>query len=207
MGTGAAALLVLTLATIAVVRRLDAAGAFGWEDGMATWLVEATPVSFSTAIWLDAAGNGVVLWLAVLAFAGLAAWTGHALRALTLLVGFTLAYAPFVAGWMLWPRVRPDRVAEGIASPGGLHAFPSGHAVQATVAFGLLAHLWARAARRTGERILAWGIALAGVLVVSFARLRLGAHWPTDVIAAWILGGAWLAMLIVALERGERAAE
>ena len=110
-------------------------GAFRGDSALSSWIYRIT---FNTAMWMDAAGNGLVLWLGVLAFAALAAWLGHALRALTLLVGFTAAYVPFVTGWLLWERTRPMEVAAGIASPGGLHSFPSGHVVQAVFVYGLL---------------------------------------------------------------------
>ncbi|HEX2081169.1 MAG TPA: phosphatase PAP2 family protein [Longimicrobium sp.] len=200
---GLAAVFALTLAMVALGERLEAAGALAWERQVLRAFVDAAPVTFNTAMWMDAAGNGLVLWLGVLTFAALAAWHGYALRALTLLVGFTAAYLPFVAGWLLWERTRPMEVAAGIASPGGLHSFPSGHVVQAAVAFGILAHLWASAAPRRAEAVLAWTIASAGVAAVVVARLRLGAHWPTDVAGGAILGAAWLAVLVVALRRAE----
>ncbi len=203
LAAGLAAVWALTLAFVIVGKRLQAAGALEWERDALRGFVDATPVTFNTAIWLDAAGNGLVLWLGVLTFAALASWQGLALRALTLLVGFTAAYVPFVTGWLLWKRVRPVEVEGGIATPGGLHSFPSGHVVQAVVAFGILAHLWASTTRRRGEALLAWLIAAAGVAVVVIARLRLGAHWPTDVAAGAILGVAWLAVLVLALRRAE----
>ena len=48
------------------------------------------------------------------------------------------------------------------------------------------------------------GIALCVVLAVAwaaamgFSRIFLGHHWLTDVIFAWFLGLAWLALLITA---------
>jgi membrane-associated phospholipid phosphatase len=48
------------------------------------------------------------------------------------------------------------------------------------------------------------GIALCVVLAVAwaaamgFSRVFLGHHWLTDVIFAWLLGLAWLAVLITA---------
>lgn len=198
-----AAVLALTIALVMIGQRLESKGALEWEGRALRRFVADAPVTFNTAIWMDAAGNGLVLWLGVLTFAALAAWQGLALRALTLLVGFTAAYVPFVAGWLLWRRARPMEVEGGIATPGALASFPSGHVVQAVVAFGILAHLWASRTQSRGEAALAWFIAAAGVAAVVVARLRLGAHWPTDIAAAAILGGAWTAVLIIALRRAE----
>jgi membrane-associated phospholipid phosphatase len=200
---GMMAVVLLTLALVAIGTRLEARGALAWERAALRDFVAVAPVTFNTAIWMDAAGNGLVLWLGILTFAALAAWNGLALRALTLLVGFTAAYVPFLAGWLLWRRDRPVEVAAGIATPGALHSFPSGHVVQAVVAFGTLAYLWASASRSRAEALLAWLIAVAGVGAVVVARLRLGAHWPTDIAGGALLGAAWLAVLLIALRRAE----
>ncbi|HYR06471.1 MAG TPA: phosphatase PAP2 family protein [Longimicrobium sp.] len=203
LAVGLAAVWVLTLAMVWMGARLETTPVLDWEEPALRRFVAAAPVTFNTAIWMDAAGNGLVLWLGVLTFAALSAWQGLALRALTLLVGFTAAYVPFVTGWLLWRRARPLVVEGGIATPGALSSFPSGHVVQAVVAFGILAHLWASTTRSRGEALLAWSIAAAGVAAVVIARLRLGAHWPTDILAGAVLGAAWLAVLVVALRRAE----
>lgn len=203
LSVGMAAVWLLTIAMVFAGQRLEATTALDWEEPALRRFVDAAPVTFNTAIWMDAAGNGLVLWLGILTFAALAAWQGLALRALTLLVGFTAAYVPFVTGWLLWRRARPLLVEDGIATPGSLSSFPSGHVVQAVVAFGILAYLWASTTRSRGEGLLAWLIALAGVGAVVVARLRLGAHWPTDILAGAVLGAAWLAVLVVALRRAE----
>jgi membrane-associated phospholipid phosphatase len=205
LAAGLAAVFVLTVALVVIGQRMEMSGALDWEEPALRGFVEDAPVTFNTAIWMDAAGNGLVLWLGILTFAALASWHGLALRALTLLVGFTAAYVPFVTGWLLWKRARPLVVEGGIATPGALSSFPSGHVVQAVVALGILAYLWASTTRSRGEALLAWFIAAAGVAAVVVARLRLGAHWPTDILAGAILGATWLAVLVVALHRAEAA--
>ncbi|MFE6774988.1 phosphatase PAP2 family protein [Streptomyces sp. NPDC057702] len=67
-------------------------------------------------------------------------------------------------------------------------AFPSGHALTATLACGLL--LWLLAAHRVRRRWLALATtsAVVSVLGVGFTRLYLGVHWATDVLAGWLIG-------------------
>jgi undecaprenyl-diphosphatase len=69
--------------------------------------------------------------------------------------------------------------------------------------FGLLAYLWLERSGSRIERIAAVLLLLALAAVVGAARLRLGAHWPSDVIAGGVIGVAWWIVLVVALRRGE----
>ncbi len=73
-------------------------------------------------------------------------------------------------------------------------SFPSGHATQSLatfVALALVGALWLPRARRPG-RVLALVLAAA----VGCSRVYLGVHWATDVAAGWLIGGAWVAIVI-----------
>ncbi|MFK4226401.1 phosphatase PAP2 family protein [Streptomyces sp. NPDC019890] len=80
-------------------------------------------------------------------------------------------------------------------------AFPSGHAVTATVTCGLL--LWLL--RRYGAEKWLWRLSVAAAAVsvagVGFTRLYLGVHWPSDVLGGWLIGACWVALSIAAYER------
>jgi undecaprenyl-diphosphatase len=83
-------------------------------------------------------------------------------------------------------------------------AFPSGHAMTATVVSGVL--LWllhhygaGRALRRT-----ALALAVISVTGVGLTRIWLGVHWPSDVVGGWLLG-ALTVVLAVAAHRRLRA--
>lgn len=183
------------------VRGLSRAGALAWEaDALRAW--ERAGPSFSAAIFMDALGNAILLVPLLMSVAAAAVWGGRPLRALTVLASFFLADVVVGLGWLAWDRARPDLIEGGIAAP-GLHSFPSGHMAQAAATYGILVYLWMTTTRAAGERVFAVLCWLAPVACVAAARLRLGAHWPTDIVAGTALGLAWLAVLIVALRRAE----
>ncbi|MFI0980492.1 phosphatase PAP2 family protein [Streptomyces sp. NPDC021093] len=69
-------------------------------------------------------------------------------------------------------------------------AFPSGHAMTATVTFGLLLWLlwWYGAPRAARVALLVVGV--VSVVGVGLTRLYLGVHWFSDVLGGWLLGVA-----------------
>lgn len=67
-------------------------------------------------------------------------------------------------------------------------SFPSAHAANSMIAFGAMALMFARPARR-GPALIA---AVCGSLIVGASRTLLGVHYPSDVVAGWAVGAAWL---------------
>lgn len=72
-------------------------------------------------------------------------------------------------------------------------AFPSGHAMGATLLYGLLALIALRFVRQTSARAAIVMGAVLLIALVGFTRIYLGAHFLTDVLAAFAIGSAWLA--------------
>ncbi|MFE6224006.1 phosphatase PAP2 family protein [Streptomyces sp. NPDC057854] len=81
-------------------------------------------------------------------------------------------------------------------------AFPSGHAMTATVVCGLLLWVVAVVGREPwrGWGTLA-GLAVVSVLGVGWTRIYLGVHWPSDVVAGWLLGWCCVAVAVLAYRR------
>jgi membrane-associated phospholipid phosphatase len=106
--------------------------------------------------------------------------------------GMRLGMAVLFSAWLnlslkeLWRQPRPYDLepALGLARE-KTFGLPSGHAQGSVVFWGVLGS-WLRSP---------WGIAVAVLLplLISFSRVYLGVHFPTDLFAGWLLGGAVLA--------------
>ncbi|MEP7040829.1 MAG: phosphatase PAP2 family protein [Chloroflexota bacterium] len=74
--------------------------------------------------------------------------------------------------------------------------FPAGHALRATVFYGLLAFCIARVSKDRRRGMLAYGVAIGLIASISLIRLYLGAHYPIDLLGGWMAGGALLAVIV-----------
>lgn len=103
-------------------------------------------------------------------------------------------------------RARPV-LPDPVAHANGL-SFPSGHAQSAMVAASLLG-LLALPRLHGARRAIAVALGVAWVLAIGFARVFLGVHFVSDVLAGYVLGAAWVAAMAAAFRawRRERSAE
>jgi membrane-associated phospholipid phosphatase len=87
--------------------------------------------------------------------------------------------------------------------------FPAGHALRATVLYGLAAFCVARLAHDQRQGMVAYGVAVVLIGAISLTRIYLGAHYPMDVLGGWMAGGALVAVLVAVhvLRVDERAQE
>lgn len=141
--------------------------------------------------WL---GSTVLLYPAVVVVWTLLWWRwsdwrpGAALA--TTLIGAVVLYG--VIKPIIGRQRPPEQLATG-TYPGW--AFPSGHATQAIAFYGMLAFILAH---RRGNPVWVWAAA-AATLVVGASRIYLGAHWLTDVLGGYAIGGCWLTLMIAFL--------
>jgi membrane-associated phospholipid phosphatase len=123
-----------------------------------------------------------------------------------------------VAGWLVWRRLprlalfvvvtlvgssilnalvklAVDRsrpvLPNPVAHANGM-SFPSGHAQSATVAAAVLLLVFLPVLRGAW-RPIALVVAVAYVAAIGFARVALGVHYVSDVLAGYVLGAAWVA--------------
>ena len=102
-----------------------------------------------------------------------------------------------IAGKDLIKRVRPP-LSEAVAPYEYSPSFPSGHALNAVVIAGIIAYLLTlRQQSRRARVFLIIGTAVFA-FTIGLSRVFLGHHWFTDVLAGWMLGSAWLALVVIA---------
>lgn len=156
-------------------------------------LTSIDPTIFS-ALYVDPVANPVAEWIAenvaswgigavpvVLAALWLSGDRGARMTAVSAAMASVLALT--MAGVLSWLLYEPRPFADGLA-PNILHhvadsSFPSDHAaLMAAVAFGLLF------GRQRGAALLLFVAAAS----VGWARVALGVHYPSDIVAGMALG-------------------
>lgn len=106
---------------------------------------------------------------------------------------------------MAFERPRPEIV------PHSVHvftaSFPSGHAMLSAVTYLTLGTLLARLLPERRIQIYIMALAVFLTFMVGLSRVYLGVHYPTDVVAGWLVGSGWaIACWIAALwlqQRGQ----
>jgi membrane-associated phospholipid phosphatase len=94
-------------------------------------------------------------------------------------------------------RSRPP-LAEAVPPYESSASFPSGHALNAIVITGILVYSILLIVRTQRARWLTVIVGGAYAIAIGLSRVYLGHHWLSDVVGAWLLGLAWLAVVIVA---------
>jgi undecaprenyl-diphosphatase len=98
-------------------------------------------------------------------------------------------------------RTRPDLVDAVATAPG--RSFPSGHALTSMVGTAVLLLLVTPLVRRSWRPIV-FAAAVAIPVIVGFARIGLGVHYLSDVVAGELFGLAWVIVTAAAFEAWRR---
>jgi membrane-associated phospholipid phosphatase len=211
LGVFLAAGLALSVAALLVflgVAKLVGGGTTqSFDESILRWLhARPSPVLDALALAGTGLGSGAAMWV-VLIGGTLYFWGSRHRYSLLLL------WVALLGGRLLnrvlkaaYARPRPRMFGDEIHALGYTFeypesaSFPSGHATTAVVVFGTLAFLVARLEPTPRMRRLTFLAAALLVAVIGFARLYLGVHYPSDVIAGYLAGFVWAVFCALGIE-------
>jgi undecaprenyl-diphosphatase len=141
---------------------------------------------------ISALGSTMVLAAVALCVAAWLAWRRHWSQAV--LVGMVTGGAGLLVVLVknIVDRPRPP-VADRLVVETNW-SYPSGHSLGATAVIGVLtiiALTWV-SGRVARAAVVTLGVLL--VVAIGVSRFYLGVHWPSDILAGWLIGGLWLAV-------------
>lgn len=76
------------------------------------------------------------------------------------------------------------------------YSFPSGHSFIAIAFYGLITFFLFETFKRKWLKAITLILGLILVVLIGASRIYLGAHWPSDVLASYASGLAWLSIII-----------
>ena len=147
------------------------------------WLVDA----------VNAAGTTVGAILITVALALTFYLRGHGVPAGLLLLTLPLRLWNGLLK-LLMESPRPSDTMVQVNEYASGFGFPSGHTMGATLLYGALFLLAPYVTSRRGTCLVVRAVSLAMILLAGLSRIHAGAHWPSDVVGAYL----WALVLLIA---------
>lgn len=200
---GAVGAVIFSLLVLAGDRVYDAVteseGIAGLDRPVLDWMIaHRTPELNSAVTTFTNLGLTVPMVVMAVLLSGLLYWHYREISIWVLMVIAATGSVIFTwVGKAAVGRQRPP-IVDAVAPYETSFSFPSGHTLNSTVIAGMLAYLTFWLAKRVWVRVLAIIAAVVWAVSMGLSRIYLGHHWLTDVVFAWLLGMAWLALLITA---------
>lgn len=130
--------------------------------------------------------TGVTVLVVLLLFI-LKKWRAGLWYGLTVLVGAGILNGVIKE---FYGRARPSQINPLVVIGG--HSFPSGHSMGSVIVYGGILFLILRRLRSQQLKIFISLLVFLMVLGIGLSRIYLGVHFPSDVIAGFSLGFAWI---------------
>lgn len=100
---------------------------------------------------------------------------------------------------LLKPRPSVDHLVQAHS-----YSFPSGHAMNAMVFYGLVSFFFLEFFEKKWSRVVTLFFASFLILVIGLSRVYLGVHYPLDIIGGYLAGLTWLFLFIYCYTKFDR---
>lgn len=151
-----------------------------------------TPPLTSMMIFVTGLGAGFtlkVMSVATIFFA----WKRHRKEALLFIIVLLMGLAINIGLKNIAKRPRPE-IAPLVAETS--YSYPSGHAMNSMVFYSMVAFFVYHFTRSKKWSLVFYAMSCGLIGLIGFSRVYLGVHYPSDVVAGWVIGGWWLAMAL-----------
>ena len=170
-----------------------------FDESVIRWLAAHHTRGLDTLmVEITALGTGIVVMMVVAVAALFLVLAEHKYSAMLLLAS---TFGGIVLNGVLklgFNRPRPTIFVPSVHAVSS--SFPSGHAMSAAIVYATVAYLAARLHKRRWARWLVMTAAFIVIALISFSRVYLGVHYPSDVLAGIVVGLAWAGFCMATLE-------
>ena len=196
-------MLIIIATTVACGFALTLDGPANFDAPILLWFRDSNDTAqlagffWMTQFWLSMTWLGdttprlVVAGLAILGLLILRRWHSALFVTGVLLSGITLS--TLIKGWV--GRPRPQLVA--YLDQVGSMSFPSGHALNSTLFYLTITLIIAPLLTHRAARWFLYSLAISSPLAIGISRVALGVHWPSDVLASWVIAYCWLGLWVM----------
>lgn len=181
--------IILTIAIVALIDEVRDGSTLAYDTAVLRAVnAQSTP---ALDVFMRAVTDFGSIGVAAVAVIGAIFFTvkRHTYRALFLALAVGGAAIISLVLKLVFERPRPDLWEQLITEAS--FAFPSGHAMaSSSLALSAVFLFWGTAYR--------WWVVVAATaytLIIGISRLYLGVHYPTDVLAGWLMSTAWVSLV------------
>jgi undecaprenyl-diphosphatase len=174
---------------------------FDWDLSLARSIQSISVPGFGMLLVAVSFLGGWIAWPLVVAIGLALIKKGLRTEGVVCIAGTALGAAINLLFKLLVGRPRPTDLLVNVTRVYHHESFPSGHVIFFVEFFGFLFFLAYVLLKRGPLRVVLLIVLALLIALVGLSRVYLGAHWPSDVLGAYLAGGIWLMLEIEVYRR------